>query len=398
MTRSGVKRLLALLTALVMLAGALAGCGKDTAAQENSAQESGDDSTTQETTQAGELSGLSNMFPADEVMLTSNGVDVTWKQLDYFINYQKSNTESYFTQNEMETDWSADDGSGKSYAQTVLDRAVDSAVSFGALEQGAKELEVSVPQEDIDGLDDQWEQLLANYEDEETALSTLAEQGVDKDLYKQLMYYTALSDKCFEALYGTNGEKLTDEECAERTAGDGYMMAKHILMETTKTDDEGNSEDMTDEEKAEVYAKMEEILAQLSGLEGEELEKKFSEIMAEKSEDPGSQSFPEGYLFQDGQMVPEFESTVKELEEGQMSGIVQTDYGYHIILKLPINYDSIPSAYSSYMYYYDPATLSLRCLTAQSMYESVVEGWISSAKVERSKALENLDPVALMNE
>ncbi len=40
-------------------------------------------------------------------------------------------------------------------------------------------------------------------------------------------------------------------------------------------------------------------------------------------------------------MVPEFENAVKALEAYEVSEPVQSDYGYHIILRLPDNPDSV---------------------------------------------------------
>jgi parvulin-like peptidyl-prolyl isomerase len=58
--------------------------------------------------------------------------------------------------------------------------------------------------------------------------------------------------------------------------------------------------------------------------------------MTANTEDPGVASYPDGYLFQSGEMVAEFEDATAALEIGQVSGIVETTYGYHIIYRIPI--------------------------------------------------------------
>ena len=78
----------------------------------------------------------------------------------------------------------------------------------------------------------------------------------------------------------------------------------------------------------------------LPGLSGSELETKFDELMNEKSEDGGLITAPRGYYFLPGEMVQPFEESVLSLGDGEMSPeLVESDFGYHIILRLPMNPD-----------------------------------------------------------
>ena len=63
--------------------------------------------------------------------------------------------------------------------------------------------------------------------------------------------------------------------------------------------------------------------------------------MTELSEDPGKRHYPEGYTYAPGTMVPVFENAANALEEYEISDIVDTSYGYHIILRLPYSPDAI---------------------------------------------------------
>ena len=94
--------------------------------------------------------------------------------------------------------------------------------------------------------------------------------------------------------------------------------AKHILFIVNDP-----SEDAEAKRKAEEVLKLAK-----SG-------KDFSELARKYSDDSGSAE-QGGYLgvFGRGQMVPEFENAAFALKPGELSGLVRSQYGYHIILSL----------------------------------------------------------------
>jgi peptidyl-prolyl cis-trans isomerase D len=92
------------------------------------------------------------------------------------------------------------------------------------------------------------------------------------------------------------------------------VQARHILLKSDASND------------AAVKAKAEELLKQIQG--GAD----FAKLAKEKSEDPGSgQNGGElGWIVR-GQTVPEFEKAAFTLKPGETSGLIKTEYGYHII-------------------------------------------------------------------
>lgn len=96
------------------------------------------------------------------------------------------------------------------------------------------------------------------------------------------------------------------------------VRARHILLRVPP--------DASEEQTAEIRARAEAALARVQG--GED----FAAVASELSEDPGSkaQGGDLGF-FARGQMVPAFEAEAFGLEPGQTSGIVKTDFGFHVI-------------------------------------------------------------------
>ena len=62
----------------------------------------------------------------------------------------------------------------------------------------------------------------------------------------------------------------------------------------------------------------------------------FDKLIEKYNDDPGMVANPDGYTFTKNQMVKEFEETSYALKENEISDIVETSYGYHIIQKLPL--------------------------------------------------------------
>jgi peptidyl-prolyl cis-trans isomerase C len=100
------------------------------------------------------------------------------------------------------------------------------------------------------------------------------------------------------------------------------VRASHILLMTT--DPKTNAE-LSDEQKAAKRKEMEGLLKRARA--GED----FAKLAKEYSEDPGSKDKGGEYVFPRGKMVPEFEAAAFSLSTNQVSDIVTTRFGYHII-------------------------------------------------------------------
>ncbi len=319
---------------------------------------------------------------ADAVMLTVDGKNITWDRLFYLIHYTIGSFES---QGGEITDWSAEYTDGVTYEDYILDAAVDYALRDASMEYGAAQLGVALSDEDQAAIQSNWDSQVASAGGEEAFIARLEEQYCTKEIYLELVRVTELAQACFDALYGEDGSSLTDGEIADYIAEDGYMMVKHILFKTVVTDETGKETPMSDAEKAEVRDKAEDALHALKNYEGDDFDAFFDELMFANSEDPGLIGNPQGYLFQSGQMVPEFDAESISLEVGQISELVETDFGYHIIYKIPLNYDVTPMTYSNYGDY------SLRYITAISMFNSIQEVWIDNLDVTYTRAYNALN-------
>ncbi|HEX8546926.1 MAG TPA: peptidylprolyl isomerase, partial [Cytophagaceae bacterium] len=86
------------------------------------------------------------------------------------------------------------------------------------------------------------------------------------------------------------------------------------------------SADISKEQKLMARTKLEKLKARI--VAGE----KFCDLAKEFSEDPGSaKNCGELGFFKKGELVPEYEAAALKLKPGEMSGMIESDYGFHLI-------------------------------------------------------------------
>jgi peptidyl-prolyl cis-trans isomerase C len=150
------------------------------------------------------------------------------------------------------------------------------------------------------------------------------------------------------------------------------VRASHILLVTT--DPKTNAE-LTDEQKAAKHKQMEGILKRARA--GED----FAKLAKEYSEDPGSRDTGGEYKFARNRMVPEFEAAAFSLGTNQISDIVTTRYGYHVIKLL----EKIPARKIEY----DKAASDIKEGLTQQELQKVFPDFV--AKLKKDAGVEILD-------
>lgn len=145
----------------------------------------------------------------------------------------------------------------------------------------------------------------------------ICEEVVDRELKSKV----SVTEDQIKKFYDENGRQFERPET---------VRAAHILLSTR---DPNTNQELSAEKKKEKKQQLEKVLEKAR--KGED----FAALAREYSEDPGSKSKGGEYTFGRGQMVPEFESTAFSLKTNEVSDIVTTQFGYHII-KL---YEKLPA-------------------------------------------------------
>ena len=306
-------------------------------------------------------------YKGSTVLFTVNGQDVTAEQYLFWLAQQADTTYSYASMmqsDDSETsfwDSKVDENSDKTIADQVKAAAQNYAAMYSVVEAKDK----------------------ASYQED---LATAKEQLGGEDAYAKYLKSMCISNKGFEHLSSVSfihshmvdgmfqdGKENapTAEDLTQYAEDKDLLVAKHILL---LTKDMTTGEDLSDAEKAEKKAKADDLLKQLQTItDPTELESKFDELMKANSEDTGLESSPDGYVFSAGKMVEAFESATRSLEPGQLSGIVESEFGYHIILRL------------------DPATSkAFREQYSSEKLREMEKQWVDEADIKTTETYDNL--------
>lgn len=137
--------------------------------------------------------------------------------------------------------------------------------------------------------------------------------AVDEKLLCTMYEEYALAGKVYEYLIADINPEISDDEARTITV-------QHILIKTYTLNEEGERVPYPEQAKQEAYQKACEALGRARD------EEDFVGLIAEYNEDSNS-----SYSFGKGMMDAAFEDAAFNLGTGEISDVVETEHGYHII-------------------------------------------------------------------
>ena len=386
-TSGGAKRVIAWVLALCLAFGAGIGVtrikknGAEEAPQEVIPQEEVGEQREEMKAKMPDLDAAYATHKPEEIVATIAGHDITWREYFYWLAYDADYIyyylQTYYNYYGVNPDWTdAMDDEGTTFAQYVVEGAEMCIAQQYILLDYAKEQGFTLSEEKLAEIDAEIEEYkLQNCGEnatEEDFAAFLAEQYSTPELFRTIVTNDYVFKGLFDFLYGERGENVSDEDALAYLTDNGYEFhCNHILLLTM---DMTTGEELDEETVAQKKAQADELYAELSAIEdAEERVERFKELKEEYCEDSGKTNFPDGYVFTAGMMVSVFEETTAELEDYQLSEPVQSEYGYHIILRLPADPDATVD-------YSDEGTaLSARMLYADKTYGEYISTAIDEA-------------------
>jgi len=250
--------------------------------------------------EAGNPSGGAGNPSSTPIVATINGINISADDVSFLIwQTEEMLVWEYFEMfGEFEVDHEREFRDGLTFGRVLREEAARAAGFTNLYLDYAAQMGLSVSADDIDMLNEHIDSLIAQFGQEE--------------LYEML-----------------TGDGIRDRAHLLEIYSSQIMLENLINAITSDPDEFARFEAyLPEDDSVEVYNRAGEILAR--ALAGED----FDMLIMTYGEDPGMMSNPYGYTFTSGVMVSEFEEATRELEIGEISGLVRSQFGFHIIMRV----------------------------------------------------------------
>jgi len=252
-------------------------------------------------------------FDFTKAFATVNGIKVSQKEVsDYIEVLRNQNPDSIPPEDEPEF-------------KVLQGNILDSIIVLKLLEEYGRENGIVITEKEIN---DEYQNIVANYQSEADFKSDLKAKKITQKFLEEQISSQLLQEKIFNK--ETENANVSDEEIKKYYDDNNETLFKvpeqikvsHILIKFNVP--EGN--ELNDSIKNEARAKINDIEKQLEdGADFAELAEKYSEDVASAS-NGGDIGF-----INRGTTVAEFEEAAFALQVGEVSPVVETFYGYHLI-------------------------------------------------------------------
>lgn len=264
---------------------------------------------------------------------------------------------------------------GKRAIDLAKERALESIVNYKIENQKAIEQNVVLTEQEKATANNDVNKMSSNLK----AMEKLKGSGLSLEDFKEINIQFNTANKLKEKTYGEiqSNLKTTEQEAKSYfdnnkdlyTTDQEIVRARHILIKTT----DENKNELPQDQIVGLRAKAEEVLTKVKA--GED----FVTLAKQYSDDPGSKDNGGEYTFARGEMTKVFEDAAFSLKPGEISGIVKTEFGFHII-KLEEKFES--GQVISF------ETVKNR-VKLDAQYDKMLEGWKKKSTIIRNDEVYN---------
>lgn len=280
----------------------------------------------------GQTSFLGNAanLPEGMVLLTVDGREVpAWRYL-YWLAYTCDRIGERYETADLKLDWETPLGGG-TLADYARDQALADTVLYAAVENWAEEYGCTLDDADLAALKEDWEERAAEHGGEAAYQKKLTDLGLDRERAEELAGVGRMYAKLY-TLYGTEGSALapSPEDLQAFAASQDTLTVDRILFRG------GTDREAARQRAAEAFSRLNAAADQAE---------EFAVLAAEGDDTAGVRTLHLG----DGTLDPVLEEAATSLAEGQCSGILESDEGFSILMRLPTDSATVDADYFDHL-------------------------------------------------
>lgn len=340
-----MKRWISLFLAAVLLLSLLTGCASKETAQDGAedAAQTGADQTEPQPAEDPDMDVEPTIFyditgiPQDKIVMTVGQSEIPAELYFYWLCYVCSSLEhnilsdysnygmysACIDKSTNSVDWTAD-YAGVPLMDYARAQAEQTIKYYMSIEELAAEKNAGLTTANEVDIENNFNKAVEDMGGKEEFLDYLRMLGITRADFDRISAASYLYMNLLDLVFSEESDLYLSDEDYNNYA----VYADHILI---ASQDMESGENLPPEQAMEKYKLAEDLLEQLRS--ADDPLTLFDQLADEYSEDPGRENNPTGYIYTSGTMVPEFESAASLLEPGEISDIVQSDYGFHIILR-----------------------------------------------------------------
>lgn len=301
--KNKITRIAAILLSLAMMVGIMSGCSLS----------------------GGKGEKTSN---GNKVLFSYDGTDVTLKKAWIYAKMTAAQYESYYSSYFGENFWTMDmgtddEGNAITFEDYVKEQVITQIKQIIVLNNKAEEVKCSLSDDDKK----QCEEYAKAFAEDESGKAILAECGATEEDMQEIYEENALASKVQEYMIKETNTEVSDDEARKTTIS-------RVVFATTKTDDDGNTVDMTDDEKAQVLATAQKAQEELKG------GKSIADIAKEQEYTNTDETFAAG----ESEEGEAFEKLLAGMKDGDITQEVQECENGYVIAQLTAYTDADATA------------------------------------------------------
>ena len=262
---------------------------------------------------AASLAGCAGNVNPEETLVTVGDTEVSYGVVNYYARLQQAQYESYYASmlgTTGEAFWSQAGSDGKNYADTIKEGVMEDIQELYLIKQHAAEYGAELTEEEKTSIEETAKQFVSdNSQEERDAVSG------DEKYVKEYLTLLTIEKKMDPLMTADVDEEVSDEEAAQKAMD-------YIYVSYSTKDADGNSVDMSDEEKAALKADVQTALDELKAGKAE-----FAVVAAALGETVQTATFDAESYSPNSDLVAAADALAAV---GDVTELVETDNGIYV--------------------------------------------------------------------